>query len=123
MGEVYGQIMAFLGQTGENPMGAPYAAYYNMDMEDLDVELGIPVGKPLKPQGDLKGGEIPAGKYASCVHTGPYNEVENAYTELTAWMEAEGHVPTGVAYEIYLNDPAETPPDQLLTEVLFPLKD
>ncbi len=122
MGEAYGQIMNFLGQTGENPTGAPYTAYYNMDMEDLDVEIGFPVGKPLNPQGDLKRGEIPAGRYASCVHTGPYNEVEKAYTALTAWMEAEGHVPTGVAYEIYLNDPEETPPDQLLTEILFPLK-
>jgi effector-binding domain-containing protein len=122
MGEVYGQIMTFLAQSGETAVGAPYSAYYNMDMEDLDVEIGIPVGKPLNPQGELKSGEMPAGRYAACLHTGPYNEVESAYRELTAWMESKGHEPTGVAYEIYLNDLAETPPEQLLTEVLFPIK-
>ena len=122
MGEAYGQIMTFLGQSGETPAGAPYAAYYNMDMEDLDVEIGIPVSKPLTPEGVLKAGEMPAGKYASCVHTGPYQEIHPAYDELGKWMEAEGLEATGVAYEVYLNDPGETPPEQLLTEVLFPLK-
>jgi effector-binding domain-containing protein len=37
-------------------------------------------------------------------------------------MEENGYQPTGVAYEVYLNDPDETPPEELQTQIAFPLK-
>ena len=52
---------------------------------------------------------------ATCLHVGPYSEVGPAY-------EAHGHVGTGVIYELYLNDPAHIPPEQLQTRIVFPLK-
>ena len=44
-----------------------------------------------------------------------------AYNALAAWVEAEGHTPTGVAYEFYLNDPGEVAPEEIQTEIAFPL--
>jgi len=45
-----------------------------------------------------------------------------AYEALQKWMEANGHVPSGVAYEFYLNDPQTTPASELQTRVVFPLR-
>jgi effector-binding domain-containing protein len=94
-----------------------------MDMQDLDIEIGMPVPEPLPGQGDIEAGEIPAGQLAACVHTGPYEDIAPAYEALSAWMAQEGYEPTGVAYEVYLNDPGDTPPDELRTEVFYPLKE
>ena len=45
--EGYGKIVQYLGELGEEPIGPPFAAYYNMDMKALDVEAGFPVAKIL----------------------------------------------------------------------------
>ena len=48
--------------------------------------------------------------------------VSPAYEALSAWIEENGYEPTGVAYEFYLNDPGEVPPEELMTQISFPLK-
>jgi effector-binding domain-containing protein len=123
LGKAYGAIAQYLGQLGEQPAGAPYAAYFNMDMSNLEVEIGFPVSRPLPNKDDIQSGEIPAGSYARCLYTGPYNEIEPAYNALTAWVKENGHEVTGVAYEFYLNDPGEVDPQELLTQIVFPLKE
>jgi effector-binding domain-containing protein len=122
MGPTYGKIAHYLGEKSLAPAGAPYTAYYNMDMQDLDVEIGIPVIEPVDGVDDLQATTIPGGKMATCIHKGPYNKIEVAYTALMAFMQSEGLDATGVAYEYYLNDPTETSPEELLTQVFFPLK-
>jgi effector-binding domain-containing protein len=122
LGQAYGAIAHYLGALGEQPAGAPFAAYYNMDMENLDVEIGIPVAKKLAGKDEIKAGELPGGKVATCLHVGPYSEVEPAYAALSEWIEANGYQPTGVAYEMYLNDPNQTPPQELQTQIVFPLQ-
>ena len=39
LGKAYGAIIQYLNEIGEQPLEAAFAAYYNMDMEDLDVEI------------------------------------------------------------------------------------
>jgi effector-binding domain-containing protein len=121
MGSSYGAIAGYLAQLGEQPAGAPFAAYHNMDMKDLDVEIGFPVYRPLPPRDEIQAGKIPDGPVATCRFTGPYGEIHSAYEALTRWMAEQGHRPTGVAYELYLNDPTVTPPAELETQIAFPL--
>jgi len=113
--------MQYLTDIGAYPSGAPFAAYYNMDMEDLDVEAGFPVPKMLTGKNDITPGEIPAGKYAVCLHVGPYGEAAPAYNVLMDWIKENGYTPTGVAYEFYLNDPSQTPETELQTKIMLPL--
>ena len=122
MGQVYGAIMQYLGELGEYPTGPPFGAYCNMDMEDLDVAIGFPVAKSLPGRGNLQPGEIPGGKAATCIHVGPYDQIEPAYTALAQWMAENGYEATGVSYEFYISDPGEVPADELQTQVVFPLK-
>jgi effector-binding domain-containing protein len=115
-------IVGRLCQVGENPVGPPFVAYYNMDMQDLDIELGFPVSRTLSGEGEIQESEIPAGKFAFCIHTGPYNEIEPAYHALSAWVKEQGFKASGAAYEFYLNDPAEIPPEALQTQIAFPVE-
>jgi effector-binding domain-containing protein len=122
LGRSYGILGAYLGRMGQQPAGAPFIAYYNQDMQNLDLEIGFPVAKKLPGQGEIQASEIPGGKAASCIHVGPYDKIAPAYEALGQWMQSKGHQGTGVCYEIYLNDPQQTPPDKLQTQILFPGK-
>ena len=115
LGKAYDAIAQYLAELGEQPVGPPFAAYYNMDMQNLDVEIGFPASKRLPGKGEIKASEIPAGKVATCLYTGPYSEIEPAYNALSQWIKDNGYEATGVAYEMYLNDPTQTLPRELKT--------
>ena len=122
LGQAYHAIIAYLEQIGEKPADAAFAGYYNMDMENLDVEMGFTVPRPLPGKGEIKAGEIPAGKQVSYLFKGPYKEMELVYNAMMQWIERNGHTPTGTAYEFYYNSPEEVPESELLTKIVFPLK-
>lgn len=119
IGESYHKIYAYMQTIGEMPAGAPFVGYFNMDMDNLDVEIGYPVSKELQGKGEIKASQIPAGKYATMIYTGPYHEMKAAYRELSNWMEAHQIKPNNRAYESYLNDPAEVAESDLETRILL----
>ncbi len=120
-GKAFGAIMQYLGELGEQPTGMPYAAYYNMDMQNLDVEIGFPVARKIPGKAEIQPSEFPGGKLASVMHIGPYDQVGPAYDALTQWVKENGYEATGVAYELYYSEP-DTPPQEIRTEIVFPLK-
>ncbi len=123
MAKGYGEIMSILGQQGVRPSGNPYALYRNMDMNALDVEMGFPVASAVKSEGRVRSSTLPGGKTAISVHKGPYEEIGKAYGELSAFIQNQKLSPLGPCYETYLNDPQVTKPEDLLTEICFPLKE
>lgn len=122
LGDCYRKIMLYLMELGQQPAGAPYVAYFNMDMNDLDIEAGYPVASTLPGREDMQPGEFPAGKTLSTLHTGPYDQMAAAYNEMNAWIQANHQQPTGTVYEFYLNNPAEVTPGELQTQIVMPLK-
>ncbi len=120
LGQAYGAIMQYLGELGEQPTGMPFTAYYNMDMQNLDLEIGFPVSKPLPERGNIRPSQLPVGKIATTMHIGPYDGVGPAYEKLTQFVQAQGYTPSGVAYEFYYSEPS-TPPEQIQTGIMFPL--
>jgi effector-binding domain-containing protein len=122
VGQSYAAIMGYLAELGEQPAGVPFAAYYNMDLQDLDTELGFPVAQELAGKGEIQPGMIPAGLAASCLYTGPYDQMGMAYEALTQWVKDNGCEATGISYEHYINSPMDCPPEELQTRIVFPLK-
>lgn len=123
LGKGFGDVVNYIIGQGAQPQGPPFVAYYNLDMENLDIEIGFPVAKKLPGAGEIKPGKIPAGKVASCVYTGPYGEeMKAAYDALHKLMAEKGYESTGTVYEIYYNSPMDTPPSELKTMIIFPLK-
>jgi len=122
IGSSYQKIGALMGEYGEQPADIPYVAYYNMNMQDLDVEIGFIFDKPLEGRGDVKPVIYPAGAVATCMHKGSYDSMGPTYEALTAWIKEQGLEPTGVVFEYYLNDPAEVAPEEVLTRIEMVLK-
>lgn len=120
-GRVYAAIMRYLVELGVQPSGEPFAAYHNMDMQNLDIVAGFPVPRYLPTRGEIHAFEIPGGMFAICHYTGPYGEVGPAYEALTQFAADKGYAPSGVAYEWYLSGP-DVPPQETRTDIAFPVR-
>jgi effector-binding domain-containing protein len=118
---IYTAIVEHIEEQGGEHAGPAFAIYYNMDMQDLDVEAGFPVSKPLPAKGEIQAGEIPGGTFAICHYTGPYAGVGPAYEALAEFAQGKGYAPAGPAYEWYFDGP-DVPEQDLRTDVAFPVK-
>jgi effector-binding domain-containing protein len=116
-------IVKHMNLMGEQPSDAIFVAYYNMDMDNLDVEIGFPTSKPLAGIHDIEVSEIPEGLKAICLYQGAYSEMEPVYEAMHDWLEENNFEPTGVVYEFYLNSPEDVPESDLLTKIVFLLED
>jgi effector-binding domain-containing protein len=121
LGTAFGAIMQTLGERGEAPVGPSYVAYFNMDMQDLEIEAGFPVAYGYPDDGDIKHSVIPAGKYASCLYVGPYDQIGPTYEGLLQWLQERQLTASGISYEFYFNSPMDTPPQDLQTQILLPV--
>ena len=118
------KVFEFLARQGMEIAGAPYLAYSNgnADFTQFDVELGIPVQKEIAVGGEFFMSKTCGGKAVTAMHKGAYKDVEIAYTALMEYMAENKLESTGVYYDYYLNNPADTPESELLTQVVFPIK-
>jgi effector-binding domain-containing protein len=122
IGASYGRIMQYLASIGERYAGEPFVVYHNLDMQNLDVELGFPVLQELPGKDDIQPGKVSSGKYGVCHYTGPYEQMEPAYQALNDMIKENGFETTGIAYEYYLNGPQDATPEGYKTRIEFPLK-
>lgn len=124
--KVYGWLQA----NGHVPQGMPVAIYFNdpaeVDPAEALWEIWAPVERDAEPYGpDAEGlaiARIPMMTVATTMHQGPYEEVAPAYERLLAWVAERGLQVSGPPMEAYLNDPFEVPPEQILTEIMIPVR-
>src|SRR5260370_39221701 len=70
------EIFDWLGGHGIAPAGPPFFRYHVIDMDrKLLVEAGVPVASvidddAIDDDGDIRGGTLPAGRFAVMTHTG-----------------------------------------------------
>jgi len=81
------------------------------------VDKGFPLEAPLEPV------EIAGGPYAVLRYQGPYADMKAAYQWLYGvWLAQSGKEPANApAFEEYLNNPRNTSPSDLLTDIYLPL--
>lgn len=79
-----------------------------------DAEIAAPMETVL----------LPSGRKAVLTYKGPYAGLPAAYDQLySVWLPTSGQHPADApAYEMYLNSPMDTVPDDLVTELHLPLK-
>jgi len=85
----------------------------------VHVCTGAPDGNVQVP--DSRVMKLDAVPVAWCVHQGAYEELGLAYHAVFAAIQVHGHEQVGSMREVYLNDPSDTPVEQLLTEVIVPI--
>lgn len=122
IGKTYAQIGAFMEAKGIPMTGAPYVLYRNMDMDALDIEIGFPAAPESEGEGDIRPSVIPAGRVVTTIHLGPYGELEKTYTKVSEFAAQRNITLSPWMYESYLNSPEDTPPEELQTQLYFPIQ-
>ncbi|HLO98711.1 MAG TPA: GyrI-like domain-containing protein [Fimbriimonas sp.] len=72
----------------------------------------------------IEKGHIAPGLYARYRYMGPYEEMEPVWTEFLSWVQDDcgKTISENPSFEVYVNDPSDTPPAQLLTEMFLPVE-
>jgi len=122
LGKIYNDVYNHLDDNGLQPIGAPYVAYFNMDINAIEIEAGYPIKDVISTKDDIIISEIPAGKYATILYIGPYIECGPAYEELTNFISINNLEHTGMVFEFYLNNPDKTEEDMLQTYIMMSVK-
>ncbi|MGD8941477.1 MAG: MerR family transcriptional regulator [Gammaproteobacteria bacterium] len=116
---LYEELQRF-GRNFENPVMC-----INEDPdkhENIVVHACIGVTEPYPALNNAQIAEIPGGPAAWLSHHGPYDELGLAYHSLFAWIQEHGYEQRDAMREIYKNDPSDTAPNELVTEVILPIK-
>ncbi|NRQ40935.1 MerR family transcriptional regulator, partial [Nonomuraea sp. NN258] len=66
---------------------------------------------------------LPGGAFACATHVGPYDQISLTAHALLAWCAERRHPVRGPLREVYVSDPAVTPPDELVTHLMIPLEE
>ena len=112
------------------PMGdmAPYCMYHDepkvtpADKLRTDVCMVMPV--TVTPKGDIGFKQLPAGRYAVFTYKGSYEYLQSVYDTIYGKFipEMECTMRDESSAERYLNDPCNTKPEDLLTEIFIPVE-
>jgi AraC family transcriptional regulator len=108
----------FFGLFHDDPGSVPAAR--------LRADAGFTVGPEAAGEGEVRILEVPASARVAVLRfRGPYAELERAYRWLSGeWLPASGEQPSGrPCLEEYVNDPGRTPPAELLTDIMLPLRE
>ncbi len=123
IGGAYQEIMLNINKNGLSATGAPIAITSFWDERGYAFDAAIPVNKTDIPLGGrVKAGKTYAGKAVVGVHTGPYPTMTKTYEKLETYLAVRGWKHKDRYYEEYLNSPAKTPPEKLMTKVYFPVE-
>ncbi len=137
-GQLWGELDAFLGRAGVNPVGPCLAIYHDPEYRerDVDVEACEPVAAKVTGDGRVTSRELPGVEMAACViHHGPFSGLGQAYDALMKWIASNSYRVVGANREVYLRAPADpnlagtypsefltTNPNDCVTEIQFPVE-
>lgn len=130
VGEAFGKLFGWIAEKGYAPAGPPSGMYCNapglVPDEELVWEIRCPIGGEISPSAPDERGlgirRVEEAEMAATMHKGPFLEVGNTYGPLVSWIMENGYEIVGPPEEIYFSEPEKTPPEELLTEVMFPVR-
>jgi effector-binding domain-containing protein len=130
-----GEVFSWLAARGLAPAGPPFLRFNVIDMaRELEIENGVPVAAAVDGDDLVVPGVLPAGRYATVIHTGHPSELAEVTGALLDWGAEQGLTwdvsPSGdgerwgARLEFYLTDPAEEPDmSKWQTQLAFRLAD
>lgn len=118
----FGEAAEAAAACGVQIVGPPFGFYPEMPTQTVAIEAGFPVSGPAESHGNAHRLVLPGGRAVQAMHVGPYETMERTYTELQAWMAAQGVEPAAGMWECYLSDPQSEPdPAQWRTRIVWPI--
>jgi AraC family transcriptional regulator len=112
---LFGPSAWFLGIAHDDPdITAPYKVYY---------DAAITVSQDVCPEPPIGITELAGGEYATMMHKGPYELLGRSFQKLLGgWLPTSGRELRDMpAFDLYLNSPHNTRPDELVTVIHIPL--
>jgi AraC family transcriptional regulator len=91
--------------------------------DKIRADCCITVDDHFQPEGEVGVQTIEGGEYAILMHRGPYERLAESYRWLYgSWLPTSGReLRNAPPFEVYLNTPMDTAPDDLLTDIYLPL--
>jgi effector-binding domain-containing protein len=130
VGKLVGRLMKVAthpdNQRNSVKIAGPFMAIYHDEgykETDADIEVAVPVSGKVEiedPEVELR--NLPATKVLSIVHKGSYETLPLSYRAINEYALKKGIELKGPDRELYLNDPAKTTLENLMTEIQIPLK-
>ncbi|WP_433323468.1 MerR family transcriptional regulator [Spirillospora sp. CA-294931] len=99
--------------------GPPTGSLVGLFPLDLSPRFAVAVAAETPDGPDV----LPGGVHASATHVGPYDQIPLTGHALLAWAGDHGHTPRGPLLEVYISNPATTPPEGLVTHLRIKLED
>lgn len=96
-----------------------------MDDPGGEFEVCLPVAGEVRGEGKVTVKKLPACRVAFAAVKGPYDEIPGHYSEMLAWMSAQGLEPAGAPREVYLRHPdaqGQGDAGEYVTEIQFPIE-
>lgn len=128
IGAGFEKIVGIVAARGIGDQVGPLTGVYYHDpsctpSKDLKSLAGVQVSQDFEIIDPLEEFIIPSGASAVLLHRGHYAQLHKAYTYLYAhWLPNSGREARDVPpYEVYLNSPQDTAPDDLQTQIVIPL--
>lgn len=94
------------------------------EQEKLRTDVCLVLPRPAEPKGEIGVKQLPAGRYAVYHYRGSYENLKSVYDTIYSHLLPESGYKLADApvYEKYLNNPADTDPEDLLTEIHIPIE-
>jgi effector-binding domain-containing protein len=120
------EMYEYLEREGVRPAGPPLSLWHS-DPEstpgESDIEVCVPVERPVLPSGRMKAGELPDDRLAYTIHEGPYDNMGGAFDAVWGWIRKNSREPAGPPRDVVLVGPNDTnDPTQYRTEIAWPLR-
>lgn len=125
LGERYGRLLGFASAHGLEIAGHPLTLTESPDGDVWHFEAALPVRTraPLQGEQDIEVKQLAAGRVLVVQHVGPYDRLAATVARLMAYAAASGFRRNGPIREIYVSDPGDTAPDDLVTKIVMPITD
>ena len=91
--------------------------------EEFDVSAALVLADGWQAGGGTQVDVLPGGTFAAATHLGPYDQISLTAHAVLAWCAERRHPMRGPIREVYVSNPAHTPPDQLITHLMIPLEE
>jgi AraC family transcriptional regulator len=129
VGATWDKLLPILGKEGLLGGDTQFIGICHDDPEvtppaKIRYDACVSVPEDFLAEGDIGIQIIAGGLYAVATHFGPYQKLGESYTRLLGqWLPRSGHTLRYVpCFEVYLNDPQSTEPEDLLTDIYAPLE-
>lgn len=118
MGAAFKEVWQHMEAGAIKPAGPALSVYYSYDPQVMNFRAGFTVAHEdmSKIEGNVKADVIPHGRTLHFTHKGSYATLRNDYALMMEYLKdsnLEMRIPT---WELYVNDPGQTPEAGLITE-------